>query len=229
MNCTQIEKLIPLYVGGDLNRKRAAAARRHIESCERCSGMVRAFEESQCWLRELKTPEFKDAVFDDLHIAIHEGIAQTQPSTSLFEQLAPLCNLRSAIAGMSATVLLTVGYLFYSDHQKSAGKPDTDATPANRQISEEIAAGDTSQQIKRDKRHNKMKTPHRSRRSSSLPVVTLNNHFGSSGFALPSQAEIVAKENTNEDPERREIIRIEIQTADPNIRIIWLAPKIPNL
>lgn len=50
---------------------------------------------------------------------------------------------------------------------------------------------------------------------------------GTPGFMLPpaSQAENSAFPSTEKSAPEPEMLRIEIQTADPNIRIIWLTPK----
>ncbi|HZF38802.1 MAG TPA: hypothetical protein VE715_08255, partial [Blastocatellia bacterium] len=40
-------------------------------------------------------------------------------------------------------------------------------------------------------------------------------------------AEPIADQSAHPDPDpNRNMLRIEIQTADPNIRIIWFAPKL---
>jgi hypothetical protein len=223
MNCTRVKRLIPLYVGGDLNTQQVAGVRRHIETCERCRGLVAEFEESQSWLRELNAPEFDESVFDNLRDGVREEIARMGSRPSLFDPLTPVWNLRSVIAASSALALLTAGLLLYINRPKSPNKPFTIASPAivERQDHAEIAekTGSTSQT-----QHQKLTTTHRSRRNLNLPVIALNNHIGGSELMLPTHSDFASNPDANEEPDR-EMLRIEIQTADPNIRIIWITPK----
>jgi hypothetical protein len=227
MNCTQIKRLIPLYVGGDLNAQQIAGLRKHIETCERCRDLVAQFEESRSWLRDLTAPQFDEAVFENLRAAVREEIAQVESRPSLFDLLIPVWNLRSVIAASLALALLTAGLLLYTNRPKSPDKPLMTSSPASveRQNHEEIANTGSPSQIRRKK----FIATNRSRRKTetNLPVIALNNHFGGSEFTLPAHSDIATKQVEDEDL-NREMLRIEIQTADPNIRIIWIAPKNPT-
>jgi putative zinc finger protein len=217
MNCTHIERLIPLYIGGDLNPQQLAALRQHLESCDHCNGLVAEFEESQSWLRDHKPPEFDDVVFDNLRTAVRDeiarecGIRNTGGGT--------VWSLRYAIAAAAVLVVLAVGYLLYNNRQISPDKSLTVSRRENLETSgKEIAIASKVQQIPRKK----LKATHRSHNSSTLPkklpvlgVIALNNDFLQH---FPSRSEVTSKREP-------EMLRIEIQTADPNIRIIWFVPN----
>jgi anti-sigma-K factor RskA len=224
MNCTHIKKVIPLYVGGDLNTREAAGVRKHIETCERCRDLVAEFEESRSWLRDFTAPQFDEAVFENLRDAVREEISRRESRPSLFDLLAPVWNLRSVIAASSALVLLTAGLLLYTNRPKSPDRPLTISGPVSIEGQNHGVIANTGpvSQIRR----RKLATAHRSRRKTetNLPVVALNNHFGGSELTLPTHSDITTKQDAYQDPDQ-EMLRIEIQTADPNIRIIWIAPK----
>lgn len=230
MNCRDVEKLIPLYTGGELNPAEVAGVRRHIESCERCREVVAEFAESRAWLRELGVPAFDEAIFDNLRAAVREETARVQSGSSLFDLLAPVWNRRAGIAASTAALLLS-GLLIYTYRPKPVEEPLTTSRPASGDNQEEIADID----IPQHNRRRKAPATHHPRRlllpsidngktEVNLPVITLNNRIGGSEFKLPSHSEIA-----NEDMDRKEMLRIEIQTADPNIRIIWISPKNPSL
>jgi Putative zinc-finger len=213
MNCTHIERQIPLYVGGDLNAQQVAAVRQHLESCERCSGLLAEFEESQSWLRDLKPPEFDDVVFDNLRTAVRDEIARECGMRNA--EGGTGWSLRYAIAASSVLVVLAVGYLLYNKRQISPDKSLTASRRVNLETRrEEIANAGKVQQIPRKK----LKATRRPTLSKNLPVlgdIALNNGFLK---YFPSLSEITTKREP-------EMLRIEIQTADPNIRIIWFVPN----
>ncbi len=242
MNCTHINRLIPLYVSGDLNPQEINGVRKHIETCELCRDLVAEFEESQSWLRDFSSPLFDDAVFDNLRNAIREEIARAGSRPSLFELLPPIWNWRSVIAASSAVVLLTAGLLLYTGQPKSPEKPlivNEETVPVPKVVTEQNHRDviDIGEQRHSDRQ--KSAASHRTHHypaplvvntkyETQLPVlgvIALNNHFigrhlGIEERALPSQSDITLDRN-----EDREMLRIEMQTADPNIRIIWFVPK----
>jgi hypothetical protein len=242
MNCTHIKRLIPLYVGGDLNTQQVAGVRQHIEMCERCRDLVAQFEESQSWLRDLAAPQFDEMVFENLRDAVREEIARVESRPSLFDLLMPIRNLRSVIAASLALALLTAGLMLYTSRSKS---PDVPLTTNERPV--RVPKGVTKQNpgnvIDKDSsgqsRRHKLAASHRAHRipaprvdntkdETNLPIlgaIALNNHLidrhsNIEEITLPSQSDIEMNRSAD-----REMLRIEIQTADPNIRIIWFVPK----
>ncbi|MBL8188938.1 MAG: zf-HC2 domain-containing protein, partial [Acidobacteria bacterium] len=61
MKCEQIEELIPLYVGGDLEPSEADDLRHHLTDCAQCRRLHEAFQASQTWLTTFAVPEFDEA------------------------------------------------------------------------------------------------------------------------------------------------------------------------
>jgi hypothetical protein len=242
MNCTHIKRLIPLYVGGDLNTQQVAGVRQHIEMCERCRDLVAQFEESQSWLRDLAAPQFDEMVFENLRDAVREEIARVESRPSLFDLLTPVWNLRSVIAASLALALLTAGLMLYTNRSKSPDKPlitDKGASPAPERVKKRNKGDVIEMGSSGHSRRQKLAASHRTRRSpvprvdntkgeTNLPVlgaIALNNHLidrypNIEEITLPSQSDVVMNRNVD-----REMLRIEIQTADPNIRIIWFVPK----
>ena len=213
MNCTHVEKQIPLYVGGDLNAQQAAAVRQHLENCERCSGLLTEFEESQSWLRDLKHPKFENVVFDNLRTAVRDEIARQCGMRNA--ECGTVWSLRYAIAASSLLAVLAVGYLFYNNSQKSLEEP---LIVSRREILETRSVESTNAGKVQKIRRKKLKTAHRSTLPKDLPVlgvIALNNYLLQD---IPSRSEVTSKREP-------EMLRIEIQTADPNIRIIWFVPN----
>jgi hypothetical protein len=242
MNCTHIKRLIPLYVGGDLNTQQVAGVRKHIETCERCRDLVAEFEESQSWLRDFTAPQFDEAVFENLCGAVREEIARVESRPSLFDLLMPVWNIRSVIAASLALALLTAGLWLYTSRSKSPDKPLTvneGAVPVPKGVTEQNHGDVIDRREQRHSHRQKLAASHRPHRNQAPPVVNpkgetqlpilrvvaINNHsigrhLGIQEIALPSQSDFAMDRNVD-----REMLRIEMQTADPNIRIIWFVPK----
>ena len=64
-----------------------------------------------------------------------------------------------------------------------------------------------------------------------LPPEALGNGGSLNPLEPPviPEEESVAESVAQTEPEPKEMLRIELQTADPNIRIIWLTPKPDSL
>lgn len=74
-NCTEVEGLLPLYVGGDLDREDASSVGRHIERCAACAGQL---ERAEIARRELRRglAELVDGREPQLWPAIREQLAR---------------------------------------------------------------------------------------------------------------------------------------------------------
>src|SRR5215216_1883021 len=88
MTCRRIEKLIPLYVEGDLNTELTEQVRSHAKSCANCNGLVAEYKESQRWLRSFEPPHFDDALLDDLKLGVLEKINGEETHASFLNRLA---------------------------------------------------------------------------------------------------------------------------------------------
>jgi anti-sigma factor RsiW len=83
MNCTHIEKIIPLYAGGDLGDKDETAVAAHLRSCDSCRLLAAGYRRSQELLLSYEAPEFGSAFFDGIRSAVLEEHARTTATTHL--------------------------------------------------------------------------------------------------------------------------------------------------
>jgi len=233
MNCTQIENLIPLYIEGDVEPGRAEAVRTHLQSCRRCSLLVAEYEESQGWLRSYTPPDFSDALFDDLRDSVRREIARESQRPSLFQRLGLAWRWGPVLTASVALLLICGGLAIYLRVGK--GKDDSKfvvITPPNPKVSpsppnaeENNQAGGSQQRVLPRPQDRPDKAARR------RPPV-----------AIQPKAEQLAEQPRTIQPEAAtqpevegttaagaatapDMLRIEIQTSAPNIRIIWLAPK----
>jgi hypothetical protein len=236
MNCTHVEKLLPLYVEGDLEREQAEAVRSHLKSCQACSQLAAGYEESQSWLRSYAPPEFSDALFGDLRSAVRREIARAERRPTFFQLIVPRWGWQPVLAASLALLVVAGGLALYSrfggakqqskPKEEIAGKP----APPHRTPPQQIA---TSSQDGGAAKGEAQPRPHP---ESPRP-----------GFRKPPVAGLAKAEPAIEQPgvdpttaaagrgagetastraaAAPGMLRIEIQTADPSIRIIWFVPQ----
>jgi hypothetical protein len=231
MNCTQIEKLIPLYIGGDLKTQETSELCAHLAECAQCRNLAAEFEESRSWLIDFTSPPFDEGVFDELRRAAQIEIVQARFRPSVFGWLESILSPRiAAAASISVLVLLAaVGTYIYRrqaiDQPKVAigGDDKVAPIPSPRSGRQNITPGGVKQNlgnvaaVKPSLRIGRQKKALRQNESAPKQETIAIN------AGLPAQSIIF-----DESKESPEMTRIEFQTTDPNIKIIWLTPKDSN-
>ena len=234
MNCRRIEQLLPLYVEGDLKSSLTIQIASHLELCGRCNWLADEFKESQSWLRSHEAPVFDDAFVGDLKRSVLARVAEPGARASLFSSWITNWNRRQLLA-LAATLLLVVGMLtryFYqsqarpnsnvisiaSDSQDATKKEDRNLSPK-----ESATGADLKPKPFAVKRRHSF-NPHM---RAAIATPNLDVRPPRPEEEVVSQANSIERVNSSADvvPDSGDMLRIEIQTSDPNIRIIWFAPK----
>ena len=235
MNCRCIAQLLPLYVEGDLKSWLATQIASHVEWCGRCNWLADEFKESQSWLRSHEAPVFDEAFVGDLKRSVLKQVAEPGARVSLFSSWIAPWNRRQMLA-LAATFLLVVGMLtlyFYQSQARSNSNV----------VSRVSVSEDTTQKEERPAPAKESATGADSKpkrlavkRPRSFKAHITDAAIASYNLEVPaprtdegvvSQANSIEQVNSSADvpADSREMLRIEIQTSDPNIRIIWFAPK----
>jgi hypothetical protein len=221
MRCTHAEKLIPLYAGDDLHAREAAALRRHLESCANCRRLAAEFEESRDWLRGFPTPKFDVAMLDDMRDSVLSGIGQVENRARWVHWIIPGWNLRFAFATSLALLLLITWLGLMIARRQQQSDPGHNRADAQKDDGQKV-------EFPSDKNLNDVTT------SGQSPAKAKNDRHGSARKTVRSKLNkspqgmprMVERDPSNTDlAASRDTLRIEIQTADPNIRIIWFAQK----
>src|SRR5215475_9009966 len=162
MRCTHAEKLIPLFVGGDLPAREADALRRHLESCANCRWLAAEFEESRDWLRGFATPQFDEAPLDGMRDSVLRDIGRIEYRARWFQWIVPGWNLRFSF--VTSLALLLFGALFglAVNHRQPPHNPESNQvkltpgkTQTDRAKNDEQIAG--SKKVQRKFRRNPIK------------------------------------------------------------------------
>jgi Putative zinc-finger len=208
--CSSVTRWLPLYVGGDLDPEKMDRVADHLAGCQSCARKVLELEEARVWLRSAEVPEFDDETLLQLRHAIRRQVENQKQEIDRWAWLR--ISLRPA-ALATAAVLLTGALAFSLWSRKPSEVARHEVPPPVVKVEKHpdgepggnVATANTQAQ----RRHQWVgrrvaQTPRAKPRAVERQIVE----------ALPAGTH----------PVDSTMVRLEIQTADPNIRIIWLTP-----
>jgi hypothetical protein len=232
MNCRRREELIPLYVEGDLGEQSASQMRAHLQACAACRARAAEYEVSQAWLRAYGPPDFDEAFVDSIRAGVMRELAASEATPPFVERLKRWLAPRRLAAATAAliVILIALALFIYSSKSRVNHQDDQvaghqfappDETPADNQKAPTDKPQRSSHAPRRTLRHAAPLLANHSRRDARR-ATTPQDHFVAQ---QPLKAIPAVPVNDNAATYSEERLRIEFQTADPNIRIIWFAPK----
>jgi len=240
MNCKHVQELLPLYVGRDLEEKRAELITAHVQSCVECAGSVDEYRETRQLIKEFAPPPVDDAVYAGIRHRVLREIEQEAAAPGLSRVLDSLFRPRLRWAVATALALAVSVFALYfianrrNNQQQVAGSGRTLDVPT----SPAIRGVDVRPVQKRDPVQGLAGSTHQSlRRKSSGAAAdrSASTTVNSTGPRLMSAQTLPNESNRSEadtvpaadsaTPEKT--LRVEMQTRDPNIRIIWFS-RPPN-
>jgi hypothetical protein len=223
MNCTRVEKLLPLYAGGDLPPRVAEAASAHLVDCEACRRLAAEYEQSRSWLVSAAAPEFDEQFFADLRGAVRREVALERALPEPRSGFALLIGWKPLAA---TAALLLGGLLTYRSLEWQRPSAAKDEQVVRERADEPGKPNSRSETATRQARPRQAQTQTIRRRPRRTPPTEFAqpapNLIVQEPRAVSGESEAAAQADSGAPPEA---LRIEIQTADPNIRIIWFVPQ----
>lgn len=241
MNCRRIEKLLSLYVEGDLPSGLTNRVSSHLDWCSRCNWLADEYKESQNWLRASEPPEFDGAFLEDLKAGVLMRIKQDGTKPSALASLMQLWTRRQVFALAAAMLIIMGVVVFYIYQTRMSTQPSTveakRETPDNESPPQAKPAGETpalpgtapgAGSIGPRRANNRL--PRKARIVSPVianrvvepaPPIQKTPLLEDSTTGPVGPARVAPSIGFEQPP----MLRIQIQTSDPNIRIIWFAPK----
>lgn len=235
MDCTRVEELLVLFSGDDLDARQAEAVRDHLSACPTCQAQADELAASRAWLQATPPPQFDDAFYSELRQSVLRELPLVKEEGGRFAWLVgflPQWRWQPVLALATVAVLLFVSWAAYrkSSYPSNARSPEVAEKPKPTVLPEQ----------KNDFAVNVPNATPSSGGSSNrtLPGVrkTAKRQAAPPTVAPPEapKAALLAQANTPDvgtvppaPTSAPEMMRMEFQTADPNIRIIWLTPKAP--
>jgi hypothetical protein len=254
MNCTRATELMPLHAAGDLEATKARKVSAHLATCDGCRALAAEFAESRSLLAEAcELPEFGADFYAGIRSAVLDEIKRDRtPSTpssfiaSPSSFIASLFGRRLIYAASLALLLAACGLVLYhfrgganeprhqemardqrEQHEQPRPQP-TDApvqSPPQRGIERQpttpqvVLAGVSTRKPRRLTGESSAMKHEIAPHQTELTPINVVQFASLPGLPSSVESTNAASQSTSE------VSRIEIQTADPNIRIIWLAPQ----
>ncbi len=225
MNCRKAEQLIPLFVEADLDAAEMLQVTEHLAICDACRSLVTEYQASQLSLHAAALPTFDEAMLAEMRCAVQREIAC--PSNT--DWLQQFWNWKPAFAVVVVLLALS-SLLFFKMKQAPVVSITREQAPpvaacCGTESVRELPVGQAHVVGK----SGRARSPYRNR---VVPIAAAKP--AEAQVALPETATVAPSiefiqqqaENAAFVPEP-EMLRMEIQTADPNIKIIWLTPKEP--
>ncbi len=233
MNCARASEMIPLHVGGDLATDRAQALAQHLQLCAACRAQADEYAVSRAWLQTGAQPVFADEFYADIRAAVLRQLKQERtPAAPFFDALF---NRRLLYVAASIALLCLTGALAWrvydkrqrqqtmatGTHTEQRTRPAPTVTPHllvrddQQTVHDQIAEHNQRPRL-RPTSSGRTRVPRSAQPAELMPVLAV--------ASLPALAPPTAITPNTAAP-NTEIARIELQTADPNIRIIWLAQQ----
>lgn len=240
MNCRKAEQLIPLYVESDLDFAEMQFVAEHLQNCANCCELAAEFQASQNLLRTATAPEFDDALFADMRCSVQQVLDAQGSRFSFAEFLARFNGWKFALATATALILLASAVVIKMqsasenkirivknesaviENENVERKKTDEKGPAPITIKNIIRSRKNFGVVKTERDIPKQPSPEK---APVVPEIAKNEIPDARLIPSIGDQSAIADSNTEKKSAEPEMLRMEIQTADPNIKIIWLTPK----
>ena len=247
MNCKNVEPLLSLYVGRDLEEEHSRLVAAHLQSCTKCTLAADEYAGASQLLQGYEPPFFSDEIYAGIREQVlnkieRESHAPVRPG--IFSQLF-LALVQPRMRWVTAALLLAISVtaLYLSrnplrqlpnDQQVAVRtrEPNQAGSRADaRSENSNASAGSSSFSNKGQVRRATTRSPITRKREANPGVATNRSRevdkttkVGSSTNDRVVQRVVdVSQPSSATAP-----LRVEMQTSDRNIRIIWLSGQRPS-
>jgi Putative zinc-finger len=214
LNCKRATRMMPLYIGGDLPGHLDREMVKHLAICEECDWLAQEYRESSTLLAEAcAPPEFGAQFYDEIRNTVLDQIARDGVSSK------PQFGRRWIYAAAFAVMLVASAFMFVRWHV--AREAPSGSAPITLTADNSASGQEPNSALSLQSRHLPSKFQRASQRvvmprSATKQLESARNLDAPVGVSHATSAERAPAS---------EVSRIELQTSNPNIRIIWLVAE----
>ena len=246
MNCKDVQELLPLYVGRDLEERRAKLVMAHAQSCTECAGSVDEYRETRELLQQFAPPPFSEDVYAGIRQRVLHDIGREAPAPGLPQQLSRLLEglfrprLRWAVATALLVAVFVLAFYFIGNRAnerrdvRELADSSSKVGPTSPSIKEDVHTPPSTVKNKGpvpvlDGTHQPPRRKSRGATDDRTSSVAVNKpDTRSTNVQTSPDANNLTEPDAfpaQEPASSEKTLRVEMQTKDPNIRIIWFTPQ----
>ena len=234
MNCKHIQELLPLYVGRDLDEKQNESVAAHVRSCTACAHEAARYAAARELFMRFDPPPVGEAVYAGIRLRVLDEIDRGRERPGLRALLTEFFGRPMRLGAVAALLLVVSVFAYYFVTLRSAEGPAADyRTQDQRQADEPqnvpLPAPSPERGVETT-RVASVEHGHASLRGKSSPAKAKRPAVARAPQPRTLTANTLPKGDKNRQPETLAVsdattMRLEMQTGDPNIRIIWFTPQ----
>lgn len=238
MDCSNCEELLPLYAGGDLDEKRLKLVAGHLQICLNCQVSGEQYGDTLRLVQEFATPLFAESAYAAMRRQVLSEIERETSGPSFAHMMVNYFRSTAGLGFATALIITLALSAFYlisiwgkTENQIADSRLPTSTERGSEELTNEDKVPDTFPESARpvippQGKINRL-------RSGRAQGPQRTGHFGandrsaSRGTPYPKvKVPLPAANNVAVTPAgagSETTLRVEIQTKDPNIRIIWFS------
>jgi anti-sigma factor RsiW len=238
MNCKQVEELLPLYVGHDLEDERAGRITAHLDTCTHCARLAEEYAEAGQLFHQFAVPQFSEATYATVRQNVLREIERESEAPGLLDLLLRPFQPRFRWAISTAVLLAVCAFAYYFVANRENRSHDQKANAHIELAAAGIAGGSTAVATRSpvprlnlvDQHETVKRRPAGGRHSLAVATNSRKPRLNQTAWKPMNAGEPPAVPGTVPETSvsSRKPMRLEIQTKDPNIRIIWFSQPSTN-
>jgi hypothetical protein len=231
MNCKNVEPLLSLYVGGDLEQEHWRLVAAHLQFCTECNRVADEYATANQLLQRYEPPFFSDKIYAGIRTRVLNDIERKSNASvwpNIFSQLFSAL-VQPRMRWVTAALLVAISVIALDLSRKPSRHPGNDqqvavgtAAPAPTAGEAGVLPGNSDEAAGLSSLSRKDHGPVALSRSSRGPRGPIKRQ-ANGGVVATNLAGELDKPSSAPAP-----LRMEMQTNDRNIRIIWLSGPRPG-
>ena len=199
MSSPHVKEKLPLWVGGDLPELEMQSIQTHLDACHACRAEARAYRESLSWLKGALDTSFTQAERLDIRNEVMADICKHNKPGN-----------KRALPWLLAAASIPAALLLYYGTGRPFSQAALSGVKSDKTVADQIAVQSPPATIETLEAKQPQPLPGR-----TAPKALKRQPHTHQAKSLPDQQ--------GQMEPRPSVMRIEFQTDNPNIKIIWFA------
>jgi Putative zinc-finger len=232
MNCKNVEPLLSLYVGRDLEEERSQLVTAHLQSCTQCSLVADEYAWASQLLQGYEPPPLSDEIYAGIREEVLNEIERESDEPvwrGVFSQFV-LALVQPRMRWITAALLLAISVTaLYLSRKPSRQPPNDEEIVVLKGKPNKAVSGADVRSENRNESASSFSNKGKVRTATSHRPITRKREANADIVATHRSRELdkTMKVDPQSPSSASAPIRVEIQTSDRNIRIIWLSGQRP--